>query len=155
MAGASGARPMGITILAIVALIGGILLTWASLALIGLGGLATAVGAVGIGGLSFVWGLVTLAQGVAELAIAYGFWTVKPWAWRLGVVLALAGVAIALLSQVLVGVDLSSLLVSIVVAAILVYYLNLPAIRQAFGAPESGLPIVGEALQPYLSKIKI
>lgn len=156
MAGASGGtRPTGITILAILALIGGLFGIMGSLALIGLGGLATAVGAIGGGGFIFIGGLVLLALSVTELAIAYGFWTVKPWAWRLGVILALVNVAWALVSLVLVSFDLTNLLVTVVISAILIYYLNLPAIRQAFGAPASGLPIVGTALDPYLSKIKI
>jgi hypothetical protein len=146
---------MGITILAIAALIGGIFLILGSLALIGLGGLATAVGAVGIGGLSFIWGLVTLAEGIAELAIAYGFWTTKAWAWRLGVILAFLSVILALASLVLVSFDVTNLLVTIVIAGVFIYYLNLPSIRQVFGAPERGLPVVGNALEPYLSRIKV
>lgn len=154
MAGATGPRPQGITILAILALIGGIFQVLGGLSLIGLGGLAASVGVVGVGGFAMVGGLVLLALGVAELAVAYGFWTIKPWAWRLGVILALASVLWALASQVLVGFDLFGLLISIVVSVILIYYLNLPAIRTAFGAPASGLPIVGKALDSYLSKIK-
>jgi hypothetical protein len=139
---------MGITVIAIVAFAGGALQLMSSLALLGIGGLTG-------GGGFFLWGLVILALGIAELAIAYGFWTVKPWAWRLGVIVALVSVAWAVVSLVLVRFDLGNLLITVVVSAILIYYLNLPSIRTVFGAPASGLPIVGNALDPYLNRIKI
>jgi hypothetical protein len=154
MAGSAPGRPTGITIIAVVALIAGILQIFGGLGLITVGGLIASVGLLG-GGFVFIGGLALLAFGVADLALAYGFWTVKTWAWRLGVVLALANVAWAVVSLVLVSFDLTNVLVTIVVAAIWIYYLNLPSIRAAFGAPASGLPIVGKALDPYLSRIKI
>jgi len=155
MAGATGARPMGITIIAVVALIAGILGIFGSLALIGLGGFAAAVGAVGGGGFVVIGGLVLLALSIAEIALAYGFWTVKTWAWRLGVILALVQVVWAVVSLVLVRFDIVNLLITIVISGIWIYYLNLPQIRTAFAAPASGLPVVGNALDPFLSKIKI
>ena len=155
MAGPAPARPTAITIIAVLALIGGIFLILGSLTLIGLGGFAASVGAAGLGGLAFLWGLVTLAEGVAELAIAYGFWTLKSWAWRLGVILAFVSILVSLLGQVLVGFDLTNLLLTIVIAAVWIYYLNRPDVRSVFGAPTSGLPIVGNALDPYLNRVKM
>ena len=154
MAGPTPARPTGITIIAVVALIAGILQLFAGLGLIGLGGLVASVGVVG-GGFVLIGGLALIALGLADLAIAYGFWGVKLWAWRLGVVLALVNVLWSLISQVLIGFDLTGLLVSIIVAAVWIYYLNLPGIRAAFGAPASGLPVVGNALDPYLNRVKM
>jgi hypothetical protein len=154
MAGTTQGRPTGITIIAVLALIGGIFQLFAGLTLIGIGGIAASV-SVGVGGFAFIGGLVLLALGLAYLAIAYGFWTVKLWAWRLGVILAIVSVVWALISLVLVRFDVVGLVLSIVVSGIWIYYLNLPSIRAAFGAPASGLPIVGNALDPYLSRIKV
>ena len=33
----------------------------------------------------FIAGLIVLVYSVLSLALAYGFWTLKPWAWPLGV----------------------------------------------------------------------
>lgn len=145
---------MGITIIAVLALLVGLLGILASLAIVGLGGVAAAVGAP-TGGLVSIYGLGLLVLSVAEIALAYGFWTLKPWGWRLGVILALVSVGWALASLVLYQVDIVSLLISVVISGVWIYYLNLPAIRTAFGAPASGLPILGKALDPYLSKIKM
>jgi hypothetical protein len=143
---------MGVTIIAVLAFIAGIFGLLASITLIGLSGVAASVG---YGPFPFLGGLVLLAISVAELAIGYGFWTTKPWAWRLGVILQFAQVAWAVLSLVLVRFDLGNLIVTVIIAAVLIYYLNKPAIRAVFGAPASGLPIVGNALDPYLNRIKI
>jgi hypothetical protein len=151
MAGATPGRPTGITIIALVALVAGIFQLFAGLGLIGLGGLVASVGG---GGFAFIGGLALVALGIADLAIAYGFWTVKLWAWRLGVILAFVNVLWALVSLVLVRFDIVNLLLTIVISGIWIYYLNLPAIRAAFGAPAGGLPVVGNALDPYLGRIK-
>jgi hypothetical protein len=131
-------RPTGVTVLAVVAAIGGVLGVLGSLALLGIGTLYAVVG----GGLAFLFGLVFLALSVAELAIAYGFWTAKPWAWTWGILLQAATVVIGIIELVLGYSSISSLAVSIVVAGIIIYYLNQPAIRKYFGAPETGWPFM-------------
>jgi hypothetical protein len=132
-------RPTGVTILAIVAAIGGILGVLGGLSLLGLGAIFAAVG----GGFAFIIGLVVLAIGIADLALAYGFWTMKPWAWTWGITVQAVGVLISLIELVLVGGSISSLIVQIVVAGIIIYYLNMPEIRKLFGAPEKGWPFIG------------
>lgn len=134
------ARPTGVTILAVLAAIGGFFLILGGLALLGLGGLFASAG---LGGFAFVFGLLALALGVAELAIAYGFWTLAPWAWRWGIILTVVSIVLNVVQVVLGYSDITSVIVSIVVSAIIVYYLNLPDIRRAFGAPERGWPFMG------------
>lgn len=131
-------RPTGVTILAVVSAIGGVLLILGSLALLGLGAVFAAYG----GGLAFLLGLVSLALGVADLALAYGFWMMKPWAWTWAVVLQAISVVYSLLSLVLGG-GISNVVFSVIVAGIIIYYLNMPDIRKAFAAPEKGWPFIG------------
>ena len=144
-------RPTGVTILAVLAAIGGVLGILAGLALVGLGGLAGGLvgGAAGasIGGLAIVGGLVALVVGVAELALAYGFWTLKPWAWRWGIVLVVVQVVIAVLGVVgiVFSTDITSALISVLISGVIIYYLNRPEIRAAFGAPATGWPFIGGA----------
>ena len=70
--GAGGERPLGVTILAILQMLGGII------ALIG-----------GIGGIALMYflpllgilGAVLLIVGLIELFVGYGLWGMKSWAW--------------------------------------------------------------------------
>lgn len=133
-------RPTGITILAVLAAIGGVLSVIVGLgslmggALIGgLGGPAAA----GAGGFVMINGIVLLALGIASIALAYGFWTLKPWAWTLGVAVAAFSIAWAIISPLLLGGDLVAgilgNIISIVVWAVVLYYLMQPNIKAAFG----------------------
>ncbi len=140
------ARPTGVTILAILAAIGGVLGLLGSLTLIGLGGLAGGFvgGAAGvaIGGIAVLGGLVMLVLSIAELALAYGFWTLRPWAWQLGVILAALNIVVAILGVlgIVFSQTLGSAAISIIISAIILYYLNQAEIRRAFNAPDKGFP---------------
>jgi hypothetical protein len=133
-------RPTGVTILAVLAALGGIFGILAGLALLGLGSF---VAATGLGGLAFVFGLIVLVLGIAELALAYGFWTAKPWAWQYGILLQVVSVLVAVVEVVLGYATISGVIIGIVVAGIIVYYLNTPDVRRYFGAPEKGWPFMG------------
>src|SRR6476646_7418284 len=79
----SAQRPMGITILAVLAIIGGLFGLLGSCALL-LGG--SVLAAAGGGGGGVVLGVVTLINSVLLLAFGVGAWTLQPWAWLLGVI---------------------------------------------------------------------
>jgi hypothetical protein len=136
-------RPLGVTILAILALISGIFGLLGGVTVVFLGGAAAAVGVLDIGGIVAIMGVLTLALAVVSLALAYGFWTLKPWAWQLGIILEVLSIGLAVLQVLFGGSGIPSVIISIVVAGIIIYYLNTPAVRKAFGAPETGFPIVG------------
>ncbi len=136
-------RPLGVTILAILALIGGIFgLVGGAGAVFG-GGIAAAAGFVQISGLVTVMGLAVVALAVVSLALAYGFWTLKPWAWQLGIVLEVVNVAVSVLQVIFGGAGFASILGTLVVAGIILWYLNTPDVRKAFGAPATGFPLIG------------
>jgi hypothetical protein len=115
MSSTTPARPMGITILAVLSAIGGVLAILASLALIGLSG------AVGVGG-GMIIGLFVLVVGVLELAFAYGAWTLKPWAWTVGVAVEVLSLVSSALT-VATGGSISSQLISILISAAIIYYM--------------------------------
>ncbi|HSG84851.1 MAG TPA: hypothetical protein VLA23_00820 [Candidatus Limnocylindrales bacterium] len=138
----SVARPTGITILAILALIGGIFGALAGLALL-FGG-ALIGGAIGgaegaaFGGLAFILGLITLAGAGLYLAFAYGSWTAKTYGWALGIIGALWSIVTqaitVLLSGDIVGTLISfSTIVSLAIPIIILYYLNTPNVKAYFG----------------------
>lgn len=127
-------RPTGVTILAILAFIGGVLSILAGLALVGIGGVFAAAG----GGLAILFGIYALVWGALALWIGWGFWQLRPSAWRWGVILMVVGVVIAIL-QILLGYsDLVGGIISIAIDLAVIYYLTTPAVRAAFGQPTSG-----------------
>lgn len=126
-------RPTGITVLAVLSAIGGVLGILGGVALIGIGGLAAAsTGTAALFGLGAVFGLIALATGIASLAFAYGAWTLKPWAWPLGVALSVISLVLSALT-VLGGGDISSQIISVVINVIILYYLFQPSIKALFG----------------------
>lgn len=134
------ARPTGVTILAVLALIGGIFSVLGGLLLL-MGGamLGAAVGGAegaAYGGLAFLFGVIALASGILYLAFAYGAWTLKPWGWALGIIAALASLVFTAISAVMSGNimgTLTSSIISIAVAVAILWYLNQPNVKSAFG----------------------
>ncbi len=136
-------RPTGVTILAILAAIGGILALCGALALIGLGGVVGGIlgGRVSptagflVGALGVVVGLITLAIASLNLAFAYGAWNLRPWAWMLGIVTEIISGLLSLIRLVDGRGSVGGEAVNIAIAAIIVYYLMTPEVRKAFGRP--------------------
>ncbi|MEO5919222.1 MAG: hypothetical protein ABIQ17_06650 [Candidatus Limnocylindrales bacterium] len=148
MAGPGTTRPQGITILAILSFIGGAFGVLGGLGALGLGAFFAVTG---VGGLFQILGLVALALGIAELAIGYGFWTLKPWAWKVAFMVYAVSILIEILRFLSFGgYGITGIVVSIAIAAVVIYYMNQANVRQAFGAPASGFPIVGSALDKYI-----
>ena len=139
MSGPTSARPTGVTVVAVLALIAGALGIVASLAIFQLGGRTAAFS-----------GVITLAIGLADLVMGYGFWMLRPWSWKLAFALVFIGPVWEIVRWLYRGADPLNLVVAIVFAGIWLYFLNLPSIRTIFAAPTSGFPIVGNALDPLL-----
>jgi hypothetical protein len=128
-------RPTGVTILAILAIIGGILgVIGGLLGLLG-GALiaSTGVGAThpGAAGLLVVLAIVTLVLGVLDIISGIGFWRLAPWAWMLGVVLQVVSLieAVVYITQ---G-NVSGEIIPIVISLVVLWYLFRPNVQQAFG----------------------
>jgi hypothetical protein len=148
MAGPAATRPTGVTILAVLAFIGGILGLLGSLAIV-LGGAVVSTVVAGAGGILVLLGLATLALSIVELALGYGFWALRTWAWQLGYILMALNVILALVTTIFGG-SFISLIIDVVIAGIIAYYLNLPEVRRAFGASDTGFPVVGNSIDQYL-----
>ena len=135
-------RPTGITVIAILIIIGGILLLLA-----GIGGVA--VGSLSISeiiGLGFVIiGAIILAVGIGYLVVSYGLLKGKKWSWTITVVLLFIGIAINVVSIIIFGyftfdTDTSSFLTTnsgsiagIIISVIILYYLYRPHVKSYFG----------------------
>ncbi len=117
-------RPLGITILAILAAVGGVFLLLA-----GLGAMAFA----GLGGLFAILGIVAILVGVVYLAFAYGAWTLKPWGWTLGVGASIASIVLTILQLTQGTQEIVGAIISIAISAAILYYLYQPDVKAAFG----------------------
>jgi hypothetical protein len=119
-------RPFGVTIIAILIIIAGVI----SL-LIGIG--SVAIGPL-IGLVFVVTGAISLALGVAYLVMAYGLWKGKGWAWTISTIVLFIGIVIDIISLPRRSAgDIVSSIVSIAINAVILYYLFRPHVKAYFG----------------------
>jgi uncharacterized membrane protein (DUF2068 family) len=125
-------RPTGVTVMAVLSAIGGVFGLLASLVLLGLGAAVSTASGLG-SGLVFVAGIIVLAYSVLSLILAYGFWTLKPWAWPLGIGVQVLGIIQAVLQFLNDSTNVVSLVISLAIAGVILWYLNQPHVKSAFG----------------------
>jgi hypothetical protein len=125
-------RPTGITVLAIFALLGGLGELIAFIVAVAAGFVATAEVLPGQVAIAIVAGLFALISGVVLLAFAVGAWSLKPWAWTLGM-LSVGLWALSNLINVGRGAFAGNVVVIIIIAALVIWYLYRPHVRAAFG----------------------
>ena len=106
-------RPLGVTIIAILTLIGGIIFLASGLFLL----------IIGIG-------IILLALGIAYLVMAYGLWKGKAWAWTITLILSAIGIIVAIVSIVLGNV---AAIINAIIHGIVIYYLYRPNVKAFFG----------------------
>jgi hypothetical protein len=74
-----------------------------------------------------------IAYGILSLVLAYGFWTLQPCAWTLGVGLEVAGIVINVLQYINNTSAIGGTIFSIAINAIVLWYLYQPNVKAAFG----------------------
>lgn len=116
---ASGDRPLGVTILAILQLLGGILGV-----LGGFGSIALAALVPELELLMMALGAILLIVGLVGLIVGWGLYTMKSWAWMLAMILNIINIIMAVISFDIV---------SLIIPVIIVLYLNQPDIKSRFG----------------------
>jgi hypothetical protein len=140
-------RPTGVTIIAILNIIGGIIMLVGGLVLVAAGSILpslstnsdlSGVPALLIGTAAIAVGIILIILGIISFIVAYGLMKGMSWAWTLTVVLSIIGIvlnAISLASGNFGGI------VSIIISAIILYYLYRPHVKSFFGkgspAPQS------------------
>jgi hypothetical protein len=79
-------------------------------------------------------GIIGLVVAVAYIAFAWGAWSLQPWAWTIGIVVAGLGVIFAVVNFFMVpGSNFVTLVLSLLFPAVILYYLMTPDVRRAFG----------------------
>lgn|SRR5574341_438944 len=148
-------RPMGVTIIGILDLIGGILGIIGGVALVGVGSLLAAdptliddssANLAGsspfnfpvefLGYLFLALGAVLLPLGIVSLIAAFGTFKGKGWAWTVNLVMSYVTIASNIISLVLYPGDPGSIVavvVSIGISFLILYYLYRPHVREYFG----------------------
>ena len=128
---ATGQRPTGITVLAILAAISGVFGIFGGILLVtGGAALGAATGSASLGTLGSMVGFVLLISSIAYLVFAWGAWGLQPWAWTLGIVLAAVSIVLGVF-QLFNGNP--GAIISILIAGGITYYLFQPEIKAAFG----------------------
>lgn len=133
------------TIIAILNIIGGIIMLLGGIALITAGAIlpmfpATGTGFSGmsamfIGAGSVAMGAVVIALGIASFVVAYGLLKGLSWAW--GVTVALAVISIVLNAISIASGNFGGI-VSIIISAVIIYYMYRPHVKAYFGKAVRG-----------------
>jgi hypothetical protein len=153
-------RPTGVTIIAILTIIGGILLLLSGIALVAFGvlfsvnrvGATTITSASSIVGAQFFGiifaaiGGVLLIIGIGYLIMSYGLFKGKGWAWTITIILTIIGIAIQIVSTSVGSVFTASLnnannvssgiigsIIGIAINIAVLYYLYRPHVKAYFG----------------------
>ena len=130
-------RPIGVTILAILALLGAVNAAIYTLQMLHL--LPTYIGPVAFWQFSligaFFWGILVLIW----LAVFRMLWEVQPQGWTFMVVLGVFNLIFGFLS-VLGGSSWEAMAPILIVSGLVVIYCMLPGTKQAFGIPAQGTP---------------
>ena len=125
-------RPVGVTILGWLAIVGGVLAILGAFGAIaaGLALLALTAGASVIVLAFAVWiGIL----GVVDIIFGYGALKLSPWAWTLGVVLMIVNVVSSLLQLISAHGSFGGFIIGLAIDAFILYYLFTPDVKAAFG----------------------
>ncbi len=109
----SGDRPLGVTILAILQLLGGVISIFGGLAIVMIFPVI----------FTLIIGAILLIVGLLGLIVGWGLYTMKSWAWMLAMILNIINIIIAI-----INFDI----VSLIIPVIIVVYLNQADIKSRF-----------------------
>ena len=124
-------RPTGVTILAVLQLIGGILSVLGGIGLLFAGATATPDGPGANSGVATVFGFGLIVSGTIGLIAGYGLFTLKGWGWLLAVIFSILNV-LSSLWNLIQGNAILSAIVGLVVSGLILYYLYTPTVKRAF-----------------------
>jgi uncharacterized membrane protein (DUF2068 family) len=135
-------RPTGVTIIAILNIIGGIIMVIAGLALIAVSAVFSSLSLstqqninssvpsafFGVAGSALGAGIIAL--GIISFVVAYGLMKGKEWAWTLTVILSIISIALNVISIVSGN---TGGIASIIISGVILYYLYRPHVKVYFG----------------------
>jgi hypothetical protein len=100
-------------------------------------------------GLLPVIGTILIIVALLDAVLAYGLWSGRGWAWILSLILAAVGILFSLISLVFRG-GVGGL-VTLIIDAVIVYYLTRPNVKAFFGEIPLPAPAPPRPIQPPYS----
>ncbi|MFB2836104.1 hypothetical protein [Floridanema evergladense] len=141
----SNQRPTGVTILAVLQIIGAVLnLLIGGFSLLfggamltagtaGTAGTADAAAAAQIGPMMAGFGIAGIISGIIGLIGGYGLFTLKGWGWTLAIVFAAWNIISNLIAIFTKVGNVAGAIVGIVISGLIIYYLSQSNVKRAFG----------------------
>ncbi|HNY89200.1 MAG TPA: hypothetical protein PK154_03625 [Methanoregulaceae archaeon] len=117
-------RPLGITILAILWILGG--LFWIMAGLLG----GAVLGSIGLGILGAALGIILFIIGIIDLLIGIGCLKGWGWIWTVGVIVVIINIALHLLALVSGGIGA---ILGLAIGILILWYLFQPNVKAFFG----------------------
>lgn len=135
-------RPVGITIIAILIIIGGIALLVGGLGFVALGGILSEISSnssIDIASLSSLpLGIGVVIMGLIYLAVSYGLLKGKGWSRIITIIVTIIGMIIQIVSAIISGLVSSSItaivpnIIGIIISGIIIFYLYRPNVKAYF-----------------------
>lgn len=123
-------RPTGVTIIAILAFISGLLGLCGALPVVGIS-LIAGIFVPLVGAIGAIIGILLAASPILMLIFAYGAWNLRSWAWWLGIVATGISVLSALIAVFGSG-NIAAIATHGLLPIIVFIYLLVPDVRKAF-----------------------
>ncbi|HJR84430.1 MAG TPA: hypothetical protein VJ772_03570 [Nitrososphaeraceae archaeon] len=150
-------RPVGVTIIAILAIIGGILLLFGGIAFVALAPILSQINTINdnnssnssfslningtdvtvpknalflLGGFLGIIGGMLIVIGIAGFVVAWGLLTGKGWAWIVAIIVAIISIILNLI--VVISGALENI-IGLIIYGIIIYYLYRPSVKSYFG----------------------
>ena len=117
-------RPLGVTIIAVLEALGGLVLLGLGAVLLTFGSFFTLGAGFMIGAFAGALGGLSLIVGLLSFIFAWGIWNGKGWAWTLTLIFTILG---------LIGALISFNIISLLIDVIILYYLTRPQVKAFFG----------------------
>lgn len=130
-------RPTGVTILAVLQILGGILSLVAGVGGLFFGGLIVAAGgqageAAAVGPILVGSAIAAVISGIIGLVAGFGLLMLKSWGWTLAIVFSALNILNNLVALVQ-GRNVAGAIIGIVISGLILYYLNQHNVKRAFG----------------------
>lgn len=155
-------RPIGVTIIAILTVIGGLLLLFGGISFLGVGALFSIASTTetpngtgeDAGFIGPVFGIFFLLIGgvfliirIVHIVMSYGLWKGRGWAWTITIIITMIGIAIQVISGITNSIFTASItddtnssifaiispIIVIAINALILYYLYRPHVKVYFG----------------------
>lgn len=148
-------RPVGVTIIAILAIIGGILLLFGGIAFVALAPILSQINTIDddsnssfslningtdvtvpkntlfiFGGFLGIIGGALIVIGIAGFVVAWGLLTGKGWAWIVTIIVAIISIILNLIVVISGGLEN---IIGLIIYGIIIYYLYRPSVKSYFG----------------------